>query len=67
MFVADKPGAIYDMAGRLTSEQINIKDIELLKIREGTGGTFRLGLETDAEADRAMIVMREGGYKVHRL
>ncbi|MCH8123962.1 MAG: prephenate dehydrogenase [Bacteroidetes bacterium] len=67
VFVADKPGAIYDMAGRLTNEQINIKDIELLKIREGTGGTFRLGLETDAEADRAMIVMREGGYKVHRL
>lgn len=67
VFVSDKPGAISDMAGRLTTEQLNIKDIELLKIREGTGGTFRIGLETEAEANRALVVLTEAGYRVHRL
>ncbi|GMQ80892.1 MAG: prephenate dehydrogenase [Rhodothermia bacterium] len=67
VFVSDQPGAISDMTGRLTDDQLNIKDIELLKIREGTGGTFRIGLETEAAAERALIVLTDAGYRVHRL
>ncbi len=67
VFVSDRPGAIFDMTGRLSEADLNIKDIELLKIREGTGGTFRIGLENEKAAEYARTVLTQAGYRVHRL
>lgn len=67
VFVSDRPGAIFDMTGRLSEADLNIKDIELLKIREGTGGTFRIGLENEKAAEHARTVLMQAGYRVHRL
>ncbi|MCH8276126.1 MAG: prephenate dehydrogenase [Bacteroidetes bacterium] len=67
VFVTDRPGAIHHISGILAEADISIKDIELLKIREGTGGTFRLGLDTDEHADQALKLLSGAGIKAHRL
>lgn len=67
VFVTDEPGAIHRMTGVLSDARINIRDIELLKIREGTGGTFRIGLDTDQDAERGLRVLAEAGFRAHRL
>jgi len=53
IFAEDKPGTLFKLTEVLYKNSINIKDIELLKIREGTGGTFRISFETKETADRA--------------
>ncbi|MFP4520519.1 MAG: prephenate dehydrogenase/arogenate dehydrogenase family protein [Fibrobacterota bacterium] len=50
----DKPGIIFSISKILSD--INIKDIEVVKVREGEGGTIRLGFETAEEA--AEVVKR---------
>lgn len=64
---ADRPGALNSITTALYENDLNIKDIELLKLREGTGGTFRIGFDSDDDADRAVIVLQEDGHRAHRL
>ncbi len=51
--IEDKPGVIATIANILADEKINIKDIEILKIREGDAGTLRLAFETEADRQKA--------------
>lgn len=52
VWVEDRPGIIAQIATILARENINIKDIEVLKVREGDSGTLRLSFETEkARAD----------------
>lgn len=67
VFVGDEPGALVRITTSLFEARINIKDIELLRIREGTGGTFRLGLETPSEAQRAVDALGHHGISAYRL
>ncbi len=62
VFVNDEPGVISKISTKLFENNINIKDIELLKIREGSGGTFRLSFETAEEKERAEKLLKEIGY-----
>ncbi|HPN36807.1 MAG TPA: prephenate dehydrogenase/arogenate dehydrogenase family protein [Melioribacteraceae bacterium] len=62
VFVKDEPGVISKISTTLFSNGINIKDIELLKIREGTGGTFRLSFESETDAEKAQELMSSIGY-----
>ncbi|MDP1677659.1 MAG: prephenate dehydrogenase [Bacteroidota bacterium] len=55
--VDDKPGVLSQMTTALYKANINIKDMELLKIREGRGGTFRLSFDSKIEADKAKKVL----------
>jgi prephenate dehydrogenase len=48
----------------LYKNSINIKDIELLKVREGTGGTFRLSFETNEAAERVKVLLLNGGFRL---
>jgi len=54
------------MTTALTEADLNIKDIELLKFREGTGGTFRLGFDSDTDAVDAIDVLDAAGFRAHR-
>jgi prephenate dehydrogenase len=56
--VDDKPGILSLITTSLYKSNINIKDIELLKIRDGRGGTFRLSFENDMAAKKAAKVLR---------
>ena len=67
VFTSDRPGALVDITTSLFKADLNIKDIELLRIREGTGGTFRLGFHTAVEANRAVEVLSGTGISAYRL
>ena len=66
IYVEDRPGVISEISTALYREKINIKDIELLKIREGTGETFRLSFESGKIADSAVAVLNSIGHKAFR-
>ena len=62
--VEDKPGVISDITGTLSDEMININDIEVLKVREGEGGTLRLGFDSIRAANRSVEILSRKGYQV---
>lgn len=60
--VKDEPGVLSKITTELYKAGINIKDIELLKVRVGTGGTFRLAFENKIIADKARQVIEQAGF-----
>ncbi len=65
VFVNDVPGIISRLSTALFNAGINIKDMELLKIREGSGGTFRLLFESENDVLRAKEILIEIGFAVN--
>ena len=63
VYVKDEQGVLSKLTTALYKNDINIKDMELLKIREGTGGTFRISFQSQKDADRAEKVITEIGFK----
>ena len=63
VFVTDEPGAISKISTALFGDGINIKDMELLKIREGSGGTFRLSFESSEEVEKASEILKSIGFE----
>ncbi|HET53659.1 MAG TPA: prephenate dehydrogenase/arogenate dehydrogenase family protein [Ignavibacteria bacterium] len=64
VFVTDQPGVISRISTALFNNNINIKDIELLKIREGTGGTFRLSFESEVDVIKAGEIITKEGFEI---
>ncbi|MBI2430316.1 MAG: prephenate dehydrogenase [Ignavibacteriales bacterium] len=62
--VDDKPGVLSRLTTELFKANINIKDIELLKIRDGRGGTFRLSFDSKNESGQAERVLKKAQIKV---
>ncbi len=62
----DEPGVLHDLTGHLLDAGLNVKDIELQTIREGTGGTFRLAFANDADADAAVDALHAADYDAWR-
>jgi prephenate dehydrogenase len=60
----DSPGVLHKITDVIQKAKLNIRDIELLKVREGTGGTFRISFSSEPEADKAKIVLKKKGYEV---
>jgi prephenate dehydrogenase len=63
VYVTDEMGVVAKIANALSAEQVDIRDIELLKIREKEGGVFRLSLSGEAEAQTAIKILNSIGYK----
>jgi prephenate dehydrogenase len=57
VFVEDRPGALLKVLRSLAAAKVNLKDIELVKVREGMGGTFRLWFESPTDARKAKEVV----------
>ena len=62
VFVKDQPGMISKISTILFENNINIKDIELLKIREGTGGNFKFYFESESDAEKAKLLIEQVGF-----
>ncbi len=62
IYVKDEPGVLSKLTTLLFNNNINIKDLELLKIREGTGGTFRVSFESEEIAFKAKEIMEKSGF-----
>ncbi|MCK7517549.1 MAG: ACT domain-containing protein [Ignavibacteriales bacterium] len=64
VFVKDEPGMISKISTILFENNINIKDIELLKIREGTGGNFKFYFESENDAAKAKLLIITAGFNI---
>ncbi|MCA9732614.1 MAG: prephenate dehydrogenase/arogenate dehydrogenase family protein [Deferribacteres bacterium] len=60
--VQDKSGVIATIANVLAKAEINIRDIEVLKVREDEGGTLRLSFESDHARSQAKDILQKQGY-----
>lgn len=63
IIVEDRPGVISKISTALYQGGLNIKDIELLRVREGIGGTFRLSFGSEKDAKEAIEIITSLGYK----
>ncbi|MFQ5636404.1 MAG: prephenate dehydrogenase/arogenate dehydrogenase family protein [bacterium] len=63
VIVEDKPGVIAEIASSLAEKNINIKDIEILKVREGEAGTLRLAFESHQQRESAIKLLAQKGYQ----
>lgn len=61
--VEDRPGMLARLTTALADADISIMDIELLKIREGEGGTFRLAFHDAHTATRAVEILCGIGFR----
>ncbi len=66
VIVDDKPGVIARMATALAEKNINIRDIEVLKVRLLEGGTIRLSFETEQDREIAMKLLSEIGFECRK-
>jgi prephenate dehydrogenase len=62
--VQDRPGELARITGLIYFHDVNIKDIEIVNIREGEGGVMRLGFMYKKEAEAAAKILRNVGYDV---
>lgn len=62
--IQDHPGAIAGVINILADAAINIKDIEILRVREGEGGTLRLAVEDEPGLALAKTILTQKGYRV---
>jgi prephenate dehydrogenase len=59
----DKPGMLARITTALANHHINISDIEVLKVREGEGGTIRLAVPDNEAARRTIEILGEQGFE----
>jgi len=60
----DEPGALLNVLKPLAEWGINIRDIELMKVRENVAGTLLLAFKTPEEARRAIQILTALDYDV---
>lgn len=58
----DKPGFLSKITTILYEAKMNIRDFELLKIREGEAGTFMFAFSTEEEANKAIDVLAQHNF-----
>lgn len=58
----DQPGTISALSSILANQKINIKDIEVLKVREGETGTLRIAFESQPSARQAVDLLSDAGF-----
>ncbi|MTI79572.1 MAG: prephenate dehydrogenase [Firmicutes bacterium] len=63
--VPDQPGIIAHFSNILGQNGVNITDLEILRVREGQGGTIRLAFATEEEQKKAVKVLLREGYQAH--
>ncbi len=63
VYVTDQVGVIAKISNALSEHDVDIRDIELLKIREKEGGVFRLSFANSTEAGIAVSILNKIGYQ----
>ena len=62
VFIQDKPGTIAEIAEILGKESINIKDIEVLHVRENEDGSVRVGVISESACCKRKYIWRTFVY-----
>ncbi|MBD3223221.1 MAG: prephenate dehydrogenase/arogenate dehydrogenase family protein [Caldithrix sp.] len=63
VYVNDEVGVVAKISNAMAAHNIDIRDIELLKIREKEGGVFRLSFANLEEAKEAVQIFKKINYK----
>ena len=63
VYVQDQPGTIARMSNALAAQGIDIRDIELLKVREKEGGVFRISFDNLEEARQAISILNNNNFR----
>lgn len=63
--VPDRPGVIAHFSTLLGENGVNMTDLEILRVREGQGGTIRLAFATEKEQKMAIELLVQAGYQAH--
>lgn len=58
----DKTGFLANILNILAKENLNVSDIELLKVREGDAGSFMLAFSTKVLAEKAVELIKSAGF-----
>lgn len=64
--VEDRPGIIADITNTLSVNNINIKDIEILKYREYEDGILKLSFESEKNLNEAFKILNDANYEVKK-
>jgi len=59
--IPDESGSILKTLNPLAEKNINIRDIELMKVREGIGGSLLLAFKAESDANNAIKILEEKG------
>jgi len=59
--IPDEPGSILRAIIPIAKKNIDIRDIELMKVREGIGGTLLLAFKAESDANKAIKILEEKG------
>lgn len=65
-YTEDRPGTLLALVGAITETGVDIRDAELLNVREGVEGVFRFALSTDEEAERVVQALETKGFRARR-
>lgn len=63
VMIPDRPGALAELTSSLADEDINIRDLELQKVREDYGGTFQVYFDSLQTAREASKIMMNHGFE----
>lgn len=63
VMIPDRPNALGELTSLLGEKGINIRDLELQKVREDYGGTFQVYFDSLAEARKANKVILNYGFE----
>jgi prephenate dehydrogenase len=66
VMLVDEPGAIHRVTGLLAQAGLNILDIEILRVREGEGGTLRLALPSEEAVATALRILQAADYSCRK-
>jgi prephenate dehydrogenase len=60
--VPDEAGALHAISKPLAEANVSVRNIELLRVRDGTGGTFRLSFRSREALHTALDVLNAAGF-----
>jgi len=60
--VPDQAGALHALSKPLAEADVSVRNIELLRVRDGTGGTFRLSFRSREALHTALDVLNAAGF-----
>ncbi|HZK56730.1 MAG TPA: prephenate dehydrogenase [Clostridia bacterium] len=60
--IEDKPGTIAELTQLISSNNINIKQIEILHSRQNKGGALRLAFESEKDQNLVLEILEQNGF-----
>lgn len=63
--IEDRPGTVAELTRLISSNNINIKEIEILHSRQNEGGALRLAFENREDKDSVLKILKRNGFNTY--